>query len=89
MSWCRGEWVGLNIVAPLTSVLSAKLRVALPKIPIPLPEYPQNEILGELNKLVLIEIRKNHAAGRIINHFLHSNNARDARSGKVVKGKGD
>ncbi|PZC73061.1 hypothetical protein B5X24_HaOG210125 [Helicoverpa armigera] len=26
VSWCRGEWVGLTLVAPLTAVLAAKLR---------------------------------------------------------------
>ncbi|KAH9641508.1 hypothetical protein HF086_017844 [Spodoptera exigua] len=45
VSWCRGEWVGLSLVAPLTSVLSAKLRVAVPQPAKPLAPHPLQDVL--------------------------------------------
>ncbi|KAM3959261.1 peroxisomal leader peptide-processing protease isoform 2-T2 [Aphomia sociella] len=54
VSWWRGEWVGLTLVAPLGSVLSAKLRVAAPSVPKSLPTHPHSQILGRIDSVVAL-----------------------------------
>ncbi|XP_052755965.1 peroxisomal leader peptide-processing protease [Galleria mellonella] len=54
VAWWRGEWVGLTLVAPLGSVLSAKLRVAPPSIPRSQPTHPHTRILGHVDATVAL-----------------------------------
>ncbi|XP_049700752.2 peroxisomal leader peptide-processing protease [Helicoverpa armigera] len=55
VSWCRGEWVGLTLVAPLTAVLAAKLRVhvAAPEAPLQ-PAHPLQPILTSLDSCCVL-----------------------------------
>ncbi|KAJ0173936.1 hypothetical protein K1T71_010082 [Dendrolimus kikuchii] len=56
VSWWRGEWVGLTLIAPLVSVISAKLRVVPPKLTTPLA-YPHNaygDILDKIDKMTVL-----------------------------------
>ncbi|CAB3257912.1 unnamed protein product [Arctia plantaginis] len=54
VSWCRGEWVGLTLVAPLISVLSAKLRVAPEKPSRPLSTHPLQEVLTQVDECTVL-----------------------------------
>ncbi|KAI8419785.1 hypothetical protein MSG28_008443 [Choristoneura fumiferana] len=54
VSWWRGEWVGLTLVAPLVSVLSAKLRVAPPRLPRQPPPRRYQEILDKIDRTTVL-----------------------------------
>ncbi|XP_026743798.1 peroxisomal leader peptide-processing protease-like [Trichoplusia ni] len=62
VSWCRGEWVGLTLVAPLISVLSAKLRVAPPQPARPLTTHPLQDVLSQIDDCTIL-VRCGHAWG--------------------------
>ncbi|CAH0590022.1 unnamed protein product [Chrysodeixis includens] len=62
VSWCRGEWVGLTLVAPLVSVLSAKLRVAPPPPARPLAAHPLQDVLSQIDECTVL-VRCGHAWG--------------------------
>ncbi|CAH1640459.1 unnamed protein product [Spodoptera littoralis] len=62
VSWCRGEWVGLSLVAPLTSVLASKLRVAVPAPDRPLASHPLQDVLNQIDACTVL-VRCGHAWG--------------------------
>ncbi|XP_026320429.1 peroxisomal leader peptide-processing protease [Hyposmocoma kahamanoa] len=54
VSWWRGEWVGLTLMAPLVSVLSAKLRVAPPRIQKSLTTGPHRDLLDQIDSTTVL-----------------------------------
>uniref|UniRef100_A0A2A4K4T3 Peroxisomal leader peptide-processing protease n=1 Tax=Heliothis virescens TaxID=7102 RepID=A0A2A4K4T3_HELVI len=54
VSWCRGEWVGLTLVAPLTAVLAAKLRVPSQAPPAALPSHPLQPVLESIDSCCVL-----------------------------------
>lgn len=66
VAWCRGEWVGLTLIAPLVSVLSAKLRVQPPKParPMSMSVHPLHDVLTQIDQCtVLVRCGNSWGAG--------------------------
>ncbi|XP_050682624.1 peroxisomal leader peptide-processing protease-like [Leptidea sinapis] len=54
LSWCRGEWVGLTLAAPLRSVLAAKLRVSPEAAARALPSPLHAAILDRIDRVTML-----------------------------------
>lgn len=54
VSWCRGEWVGLTLVAPLMTVLSAKLNMDMANLARPRTRDPLMTVLNTIDRTTVL-----------------------------------
>ncbi|XP_060805643.1 peroxisomal leader peptide-processing protease [Amyelois transitella] len=54
VAWWRGEWVGLTLVAPLLSVLGAKLHVMPPAPAKPVGSHPYSGVLERIDSTAVL-----------------------------------